>query len=172
MTMTRDFLLSIVPAAVPTPSHAGVGAEKSASLRALGSSFPGVLFFGIALALLSPGCASQAPLGEGLSEGGTWQIASDQQQYPVGWADIILTVSRADDEALGESLSLTADISMPSMGHGSSEESTTTPVADVSNQWLLRSFFTMGGPWQIQGTVDTESTSETFAVDVEVAGER
>ncbi|MBJ95074.1 MAG: hypothetical protein CMP23_11460 [Rickettsiales bacterium] len=123
------------------------------------------------LAMLLAGCAQPTPLGEGSSDQNTWQISSDQQEYAVGWAEVRLSVERTDGAELANGLILSADISMPSMGHGSSEESTVSPVAGSSDTWLLSSFFTMGGPWQIQGSVSDASITESFAIDVDVAGE-
>ncbi len=125
-------------------------------------------FLFVYLVFAAIGCSAAPPLGEAVSDGGTWQVSTDEQGYPVGWADLTLLVARVDVAALSPDLTLSADILMPSMGHGSSEESTVIPSADVANSWLLSSFFTMGGAWQVQGLISDGVTSEGFSLDVEV----
>ena len=123
------------------------------------------------LVFTAVGCSTAPPLGEAISDEGTWQVSTDREGYPVGWADLTLLVARVDMAAASPDLTLSADILMPAMGHGSSEESTVIPSEDVANSWLLRSFFTMGGAWLVQGLISDGVTSEGFSLDVEVGVE-
>jgi len=116
----------------------------------------------VALAALLA-CAGCAPLEDGVTSGGTWRVVADEDGWVVGWNDIAVEVLDTSGEVAA--VTLTADVTMPSMGHGSSDD--VIVVAD-GDAWTVTAFFQMVGAWEVGGAVAAGGAEETWALPIEV----
>lgn len=123
-----------------------------------------------ACALLLSACPADGPPAPAVaqSEAGTWSLQCESR-WVVGWNDIDVTVGRADGAEMDEDLTLQADVTMPSMGHGSSEDVQVSDEGDGT--WVVAAFFQMAGAWEVVGVVGDGTASEGFALAVEAVDE-
>lgn len=126
------------------------------------------LFCLLPLALLL-GCPPPVNDGLAVTSGGTWQVELEEVEYPTGWNDLHLFAIDTDGNAV-TGLTFTADVSMPSMGHGSTEDVETSEL--TNGEYLVEAFFQMGGPWQLDGSFASPSDpAETFAIAFDVVSD-
>jgi len=100
------------------------------------------------------------------TSGGTWSVELDEGPYRTGWHTLVLyVVDGSEDPATG--LDFDADVSMPGMGHGSTEDVEVSETG--SGQYEVEAYFQMAGDWRVDGTFSDPSTAaEDFGFDFEV----
>ncbi len=112
------------------------------------------------LTLLIAACGP-GPSTEVSSDGGTWSIEVQPVETVVGWNEIDLTITPSDGASHA-----TADVTMPAMGHGSSEDVTIEDTGEGT--FVVSAYFQMGGAWLLTGTIGTPDEMEAFQADLEV----
>lgn len=107
--------------------------------------------------------------GVAVSDGGTWELSLPSAEWSTGWNDLDLRVSQIADGDHADGLELIVDVTMPSMGHGSSEDHTLTELGE--GIYRVRVFFQMGGSWELTGTITDAELVESFALLADVVEE-
>ncbi len=124
------------------------------------------LFFLLSSLLLSA-CPSSGDSWTSVpTDNGRWTLELDTE-WGTGWQDIGLTV--LDAGVAQDGLTLEADLTMPSMGHGSDELIAVTELGE--GVYNVNGHFQMEGPWELSGSITLEDESDTFAVALDVVSE-
>jgi len=124
------------------------------------------IFFLLSLLALA-GCPSPETHGQFPTDTAMWTLELDTE-WPTGWVDIAVMVLDAEDAPQAD-LTLEADLTMPSMGHGSDEPITLSEVGD--GVYNVHGHFQMEGPWELSGTLGDGEASDAFAVALDVVSE-
>lgn len=121
----------------------------------------------LSLMLFTPAIACSVPADSLIrtTDGGTWWVEIDAVEAPTGWAEVPLYVRDSDGAAVG-GLTLVADVSMPSMGHGSTEPVSVEEVGEGDH--LVTAFFQMPGEWLLDGSFQGDHGPEAFAFTLDV----
>lgn len=117
-------------------------------------------------ALLLAGCPDAGD--PAVQQTATWTVTLQSLESSTGWADLALDVVDIEGAA-APGLTFAADVSMPSMGHGSTEPVTTEEIGEGT--YVVSAFFQMAGEWALEGSLDGGDGPETFVHTLDVVSE-
>ena len=120
------------------------------------------------VALSLAGCTPTDPY-VATTDSGVWSLEIEATEYPTGPNEIVLSITdEFGQTAVG--LELAADVTMPAMGHGSTEEVVVAEVGD--GDYTVDAEFQMAGAWAVIGTIsDGEVVDDPFELPIEVLAE-
>lgn len=120
----------------------------------------------LALSALFVGCPGTGD--PAVQQTDSWTVTLSSVESSTGWADLTLDVIDLDGES-APGLTLVADVSMPAMGHGSTEPVTSEELGDGS--YGVRVYFQMAGEWVLEGSLDGGDGPESFVHTLDVVSE-
>jgi len=131
-------------------------------------TFMSVVGSALLLGFAAVGCAPADPFVT-TTDSGVWSIEIAATEYPTGPNEILLSITDEFGQ-LGVGGELVADVTMPAMGHGSTEVVTVAEVGD--GDYTVNAEFQMAGAWAVVGTVsDGEVVEDPFELAIEVLAE-
>jgi hypothetical protein len=114
-----------------------------------------------ALGLVGASCTPADP-SEVVSDGGTWSVRLLDGERIVGWNELELDVAAVEGGAAPEGVA--ADVWMPAMGHGSTEDVAIEDAGDGA--FVVSAFLQMAGAWELSGDVAPGGEAWTLAFEV------
>ncbi len=131
-------------------------------------TFTSAMGTALLLALALPGCAPADPFVT-TTDSGVWSVEIAATEYPTGPNEILLSITDEFGQLAG-GVELVADVTMPAMGHGSTEVVTVAEVGD--GDYTVHAEFQMAGAWAVIGTIsDGEVVDDAFELPIEVLSE-
>jgi len=122
---------------------------------------------GVLVLLLCAGCVGSGDTVTVVdTDADTWTVEVETL-WTTGWQDMDVLVTTGSGAPACD-LGVIADVTMPSMGHGSDLPVTVDLLGE--GVYRVRAHFQMEGPWQLEATFDDGELSDRVAVDLDVVG--